>query len=403
MKASSHTGSGRRLLFFLMCLLGGFAILSSTISKNPVLPLFAESLGVTGADLGFIASASTIPGILVSLPAGSLSDIFGRRKVILASLLIFATAPFLYFLVHTAWQLALVRFYHGFATAIFGPVAQATIAELYPKRKGERMSLFSSSTIVGRSIAPFLGGAIIYTAGLISVYLAAGVSGLAALAIGLLMYRAFRDGGGRSGVFRAVSVLAAWRVIASNVKILATSYVEAVQRFTFGAFEYFLVLYAQMAGLDSLQLGIVSGAQLVTIVVSKPVMGWVSDRVGRRGIISGGLIVAGVPLALTPMAGDFPQFIAVSILYGLGLSMVTSSTAPYIGDLTSRESYGAAMGLLSTIMDVGQTLGPIVTGFIIASFSYKMGFWLLAAILFASSAIFLLATGVRRMRGGENV
>ena len=187
MKASSHTGSGRRLLFLLMCLLGGFAILSSTISKNPVLPLFAESLGVTGADLGFIASASTIPGILVSLPAGSLSDIFGRRKVILASLLIFATAPFLYFLVHTAWQLALVRFYHGFATAIFGPVAQATIAELYPKRKGERMSLFSSSTIVGRSIAPFLGGAIIYTAGLISVYLAAGVSGLAALAIGLLM------------------------------------------------------------------------------------------------------------------------------------------------------------------------------------------------------------------------
>ena len=58
--------------------MGLFAILSSAMSKNPVLPLFAKSIGTPEYLMGFIAAASTIPGILVSLPAGSLSDTFGR-------------------------------------------------------------------------------------------------------------------------------------------------------------------------------------------------------------------------------------------------------------------------------------------------------------------------------------
>ncbi|MFQ6086390.1 MAG: MFS transporter, partial [Candidatus Bathyarchaeia archaeon] len=148
-------GSERDLFFWVISVVGAFAILSSTMSKNPVLPLLAQSLGARGPDLGLIAAASTIPGILVSLPAGSLSDLLGRRKVVFFSLAVFATAPLLYLLVHAAWHLVLVRFYHGFATAIFGPVANAIIAEKFPRRKGERISIFSSATIVGRSAAPF--------------------------------------------------------------------------------------------------------------------------------------------------------------------------------------------------------------------------------------------------------
>ncbi|MGC9346014.1 MAG: MFS transporter, partial [Candidatus Bathyarchaeales archaeon] len=90
------------------------------MSKNPVLPRFAESLQTPeGFWTGFVAIASTIPGILISLPAGSLSDILGRRKVLLISSLIFASAPFFYLLINFCWQLILVRFYHGFATGMF--------------------------------------------------------------------------------------------------------------------------------------------------------------------------------------------------------------------------------------------------------------------------------------------
>ncbi len=55
--------------FIILCLIGTFAILSSTMSKNPVLNPFAANLGTPDAFMGFIAAASTIPGILVSFLA----------------------------------------------------------------------------------------------------------------------------------------------------------------------------------------------------------------------------------------------------------------------------------------------------------------------------------------------
>ena len=51
-----------------------------------------------------------------------------------------------------------MRFYHGFATAMFVPVAEAAIAERFSAKRGERMAAFNSATYIGRGIAPFLGG-----------------------------------------------------------------------------------------------------------------------------------------------------------------------------------------------------------------------------------------------------
>ena len=55
--------------FLILCVMGAFAILSSTMSKDPVLNPFAISLGTPTDLTGIVAAASTIPGILVSLPA----------------------------------------------------------------------------------------------------------------------------------------------------------------------------------------------------------------------------------------------------------------------------------------------------------------------------------------------
>src|SRR4030042_4683849 len=111
--------------------MGGLAIFSSTMAKNPALPLFLRSMEVPLSTVGFIAAASTVVGVVVSLPAGILSDIWGRRRVIFLSMVVFATAPFLYLLVSSPWHLVLVRIYHGLATAILGPVAMAAVADTF--------------------------------------------------------------------------------------------------------------------------------------------------------------------------------------------------------------------------------------------------------------------------------
>jgi DHA1 family multidrug resistance protein-like MFS transporter len=167
--------------FITLCLMGGLAIFSSTMAKNPALPLFVRSMGVPVSTLGLIAAASTVVGIVVSLPAGILSDLIGRRRVILAAAVVFATAPFLYLLITQPWQLVLVRIYHGLATAILGPVALAVVADTYQKGRGERMAWYSSATMVGRFIAPFVGGLLIFGDNFHWVYVADGVAGVLAL------------------------------------------------------------------------------------------------------------------------------------------------------------------------------------------------------------------------------
>lgn len=389
--------------FWALCIVGFFAILSSTMSKNPVLNPFARTLGTPDSLMGFIAAASTIPGILASLPAGSLSDVFGRRKVLFVAGAIFASAPFLYLLVVSWWQLALVRFYHGFATAMFVPVTNAYVAELFPTRKAERISLFSSTTAVGRTIAPFLGGYILFVTGygFHQLYLTVGVAGVTAFITGLLLLgRKPRTlGGDTSSTSRTGSRLVqGWLTVARNPHILVVSLVEAAQYYAFGATEFFLIGYLkEVARFDSVSLGVISGSQLAMIPMLKPFMGRLSDRIGRRIPIVLGSLVSALSLVMIPFTLQFVPLLLISVTFGIGFSMVTSSTPALVSELTEESLVGTGMGFLGTIMDVGQTLGPIVTGFILAtSLGYVGSFLALTTIILATCTIFTVAEVAKR-------
>jgi len=171
--------------------MGFFAILSSTMSKSPVLKPFSLSLRTPADWTGGVASASTIPGILISLLAASLSDIFGRKKFLLIASFVFASALFLYLFITVWWQLILIRFYHGFATAIFMPVTEALISVLFPTKRGERISLFHSATYVGKVIAPTLGSYILFATAdnFHTLYLSVAVASVTALFVSLLFLR----------------------------------------------------------------------------------------------------------------------------------------------------------------------------------------------------------------------
>lgn len=370
--------------FILIALIGGLAILSSTLSKTPVLPLFAHALHASPAEIGWIVIASTIPGILISYPAGALSDYLGARRLLLASLVVFATAPFLYLLIDNAWQLMAVRFYHGFATAIFGTVASAAIAERYTTDRATRLSTYSSVTIVGRSIAPFLGGFLISLASFNAVYIACAVSGALALGTGLLLHD---DTPAPMAKQKQPPFWTSLATVLHDRGIVLVSLVEAAQYLVFGAIEAFLALYASSLGIPAWEIGVILGVQLVSIVFAKPLMGRVSDRAGRRRVILPGLLIGAASVALLPYFPSFIGLSALSLTFGIGFATVTSSTSALVADLTRDGRYGASMGVLRTVMDVGQSIGPVLTGWMIGATGYGSAFTLLAAILLGAAVM----------------
>jgi MFS family permease len=402
---SGKVGKG---VFWTLCVMGVLAILSSTMSKTLLNP-FAVALGTPTDWSGFVGAASTIPGILISLPASSLSDIYGRKKFLLASGFVFATAPFFYLSISAWWQLILVRFYHGFATAIFVPVAEASMAELFPSQRGERISLFTSATYVGRSIAPFLGGYILFSTASTSdplynyhiMYLVVAAAGLAALVMALVFLAE------RKAPLVAASrnkdtlrrMYAGWGALAKNHAVLAVSFVQASLYYSFGTVDYFLSGYLKNSlHFDFFSTAAVSGSIIVLAMFVRVYMGRVSDRTGRRKPIIVGLLICSVPLVVMPFSSDLRVLLLLALIYGFGFATATASTPALITELAPCEFIGTSTGFLDTVMDIGQTIGPIIGGFILGtSFGY-FGLFLSPTVVLLSACLIFVLSGVAKRK-----
>jgi MFS family permease len=400
-----RTRNAINVAFWILCVMGFFAILSSTMSKT-LLNDFATILQTPTDWSGFIGAASTIPGILVSLPASSLSDIYGRKKFLLIAAAVFASAPFLYLFISVWWQLALVRFYHGFATAIFVPVAEAATAEMFPTKRGERISLFTAATYVGRGLAPFLGGAILFATATNNeplynyhiMYLAVGAAGFAAL-ITALMFLAEREhpmsterGNAQETLKRLYD---GWGIIAKNRAILIICFIQASLYYTYGTVDYFLSGYLKdTLHFDYFSAAAVMGSLIVLAIFVRTYMGRLSDRIGRRPPIIVGLLICATPLLAIPFFSDLPTLLLLTLIYGFGFATATAPITALVTELSPKELIGASTGFLDTIMDIGQTIGPIISGFVLGTYLGYFGMFpslsillLFACIVFASSKV----------------
>ena len=379
--------------FLILCLTGFLAIFSSTLSKSPVLPLFAAHLGADPSQVGMVAAVSAFTGIIASIPAGMLSDHWGRKRMLLISALVFASAPPLYLLVTNLWQLALVRFYHGFATALFIPIALALVADLFHGERGERMGWFSTATLLGRFLAPLAGGALLGwlvatpTVGFKAVYGLCSLGGAAALLLALRL----PDTRDATDHQRTVAdTFGAFRSVLANRAIMLTATMEAAILFAYGTFETFLPLHAKAQGISAYGIGVFLSAQMIVLALSKPMFGRFSDRHGRVGQIIGGALLGAAAMALLSRFSTFWPLLLISVLFGISLSILTSATAARIADLSRLETHGSAMGMLGSVMDIGHTTGPLAAGLIATSYGFGMSFVGASGILVAAAALFAL-------------
>ncbi|MBI5633166.1 MAG: MFS transporter [Nitrospirae bacterium] len=377
--------------FTILCITGFLAIFSSTISKSPVLPLFATHLGAGPSGVGMVAAVSAFTGIIASIPAGMLSDRWGRKRMLIMASVVFGTAPFLYLFVTNIWQLAIVRFYHGFATALFIPVSMALISDLFHDERGERLGWFSTSTLLGRFAAPIAGGTLlgVFAAhpafSFRAVYIVCGAAGTAAFVLALRMPATHEESGAHQNWSETWQ---AFRSVISHRAILITALVEAAILFAYGTFEAFLPLYAREQGISTYETGIFLSSQILTLALTKPVMGRFSDKHGRRPQIIVGALSGALSIAVFSLSSSFLPLLLFSVIFGLSLSVVTSATSAYIADLSKRETHGSAMGILGSVMDIGHTTGPIAAGIAASAFGYRISFVSASVVLVLASLLF---------------
>jgi len=386
-------------LIYYLSLIGFFGIFTTTMAKNPTLPLFVKGMGGSLEIIGIISAISPLTGILFSFPVGIMSDRIGRRKILLLAGSVFLTAPLLYLFVSDPWYLVPIRFFHGLATAILGPVASAAIAEAYDRDKGEKLGTYSSATLFGRAIAPVVGGALIsyfmYKGGLFpykSVYIATFFASIPAF-----FFCFFIKDSPQRKILKP-----AHQDFSESVKyffreplLVSTALVDMATYFAFGAFETYLPIYLSDNNFGAGLIGLIFSMQILAIALTKPVFGRLADRMDKRFQIAIGLLVLGFSMLLLPFFTNGLIVGLISLLFGLGMSFSTVATSAYTGDIADKTKLGTSMGALSSVMDIGHSSGPLVTGFVIAWFSLKAGFIMSFVVCAIIAVLFVTVTAMK--------
>jgi MFS family permease len=379
-----------------LCVSGGLAYCSYAMCRLPVLPLYARALGASPQMVGLVMGASTITGVLVKLPAGTLSDVFGRKSLLLAGLAVYAFVPFTYLPVAALGLLIAIRFVHGSASAVFGPVAYATLSDLAPPgQRGRWLATFGTVQGIGQAAGPVIAGYLIAGGDFDRAFLVSGILGLGALAVlwGWSHLPPSHDGGAAWWRRAAEGV----REVTSDRRILTISLAQAGQFFVNGTVSAFVPLFArEVLGLPAPQIGILFGIQTLTTVLARPLAGTFSDRVGRRPLVFSGLLMCAGALAGVSFATGFWSLAACTALYGAAVAVTHSAASAYVTDLARQARYGAAHGVFGTIYDIGDAAGPLAGGFLVAAAGYETTFRTVALAVAILSVVFLRASAARR-------
>ena len=393
--------------FASLCAVGFLARVSYSLARTPVLALFAAALGAGPEAIGLAVASSTVTGVFFKMPAGVFSDVMGRKRTLFLGLAFFAFAPLGYLGISSYPALVAIRFLHGFATAIYSPVAMAVVAGVSGGRRAEMLSWFSSITIIGNLLGAPLGGFLVTRLSggaaprIRDFHIIYGVvlaCGLASLVTAWLLLRGWTDRAPPATGRTLRAVLSQFRAGAGQIlmdrRVLLASNLEGVQNLSVGALEAFLPIYAvRVRGFSAFQAGLLWGIQILVTILAKPMLGRWSDRRGRQAQLFWGMFVCAVPFALIPWFASYSVLLTLVAVYALGEAVVTSCASALVADLCREEQLGSAMGVFGTVYDVGHASGPLLAGALIGltpNQDFRPGFGLIAALLAVAALAFRL-------------
>ena len=410
-----------------MCFALFMVMLDNTV-VNVALPSIQNDLHSSIAGLQWTVNAYTLAFGVLLVTGGRLGDIFGRRRVFLTGVLVFAASSlFIGFSQSSAWLIG-GRAAQGVGAALMMPATLSIITNVFPPHeRGRAIGTWAGVSALALAIGPVLGGLLVehvswqsiffinlpVAAGAIAITLFAtresrdetvlptvdyaGVAAFTAgmLALTLALVEAGEWGWGSMrvlGLFAVAAVaLAAFARIERRVKVpmvdfgffrsrtfLGANIVAFIVSFAMLGMFFFLTLYMQnILRYSPLEAGIRFLPSTLMVILVAPIAGRQTDRVGPRPLIVAGLTLVAVSLVwqsfLTPTSG-FGFLLPGFILMGIGIALTMSPMSTAAMNAVDQSKAGVASGILSMNRMIGGTLGIAVLGTFIGQTSSRADF-----------------------------
>ncbi|EGL83297.1 major facilitator superfamily MFS_1 [Caldalkalibacillus thermarum TA2.A1] len=328
-------------------------------TQLPIISVYAQELGGSPFLIGLVVGLYSFSNMVSNVVAGRWIDRWGRKKIMVAGMLMAGVSVALYAFVSTAQQLAVVSFLHGIGGGLLVPAAYAFLGDRTKgKGRGQAMALSGAAIGVAAIVGPAYGGIIAQRLGLDWVFVSVAIL-LILTAVLVFLFLPDHYQGAGSGKADRYDLLR----LLKNPQLNQAYLGAFALMFAVGILTMMLPLKVDALGFGSALTGVLMSVYgLVAIVLFVLPTNRLSDRLGRIKPMIYGLLLLGTALLVLSLFSMQPAMFIAMVVFGAGFALLFPAIAALVVDQARREERGRAFGLFYAFFSLGVVIGPLVVG-----------------------------------------
>jgi len=328
-------------------------------SVTPAFPAIVKALGISPQAVGSLITVFTLPGVLLTPVLGVLSDHFGRKRILIPALLVFAGAGAACALVRDFQLLLILRFFQGAGAAGLGALNLTILGDLYAGiERTEAMGCNSSVLSAGTAGYPAIGGALAMLGWFYPFLLP-----LAAIPVAVAVVFSLENPEPTNSQGLREYLSDAWTIICTRQ--VFTLFVVGIVVFMilYGSYlTYLPLLIADSFSLSPFAIGAIISISSVAAALTSSQLGRLAKLCSERQLIAIACVLYAVALFMMPGIPN-PSLLAIpTTLYGIAGGITMPSLITLLSALAPMEQRGVLMSVNGMVFRFGQTLGPVVMG-----------------------------------------
>jgi len=332
-------------------------------SITPAFPKIVKELNISARDVGLLIAVFSFPGILLTPFLGVIADRWGRKRIIIPSLMLFGIAGGLCFFVRDFKLLLILRLIQGAGAASLGSLTVTIIGDLYSRKElVAAMGYNSSVRSIGSASYPAIGGALAMMGWHYPFILP-----VIAIPIGFLVLFNLKTPEPENEVHIREHLNIVWKKLGNRqvIGLLVISIIIFVM--LFGSYmTCFPLLLGNSFGLSSLIIGLImAGVSLIAAFTSSQ-LSKIIKLFSKKTILKISFILYALALSIIPLISRPWLFFIPVIIFGVAHGMNIPVIQALFSEAAPLKYRATFMSVSGMTFRVGQTLGPLLMGIVIS-------------------------------------
>lgn len=361
-----------------------------------LLPIIGKELGLSYTEIGLIMSVQHAAGAITNVPGGMIVDAVGYKGRLMAISLFWVGFPYLLMtFTHDYWMLLVCMVLIGVGNNLWHPAAISTLGERFPQRKGLALSFHGMGGNLGEALAPLLIGAMLALYSWRSVVIVNLLPGVV-MAVLILAYLGALNvehnarPGAKGEGWTLRRYLAEVKPVFSDRALLLIAACSFFRTGAQSALMTFLPLYlANKMGYPPAAVGFALFIMQAVAFTSAPLAGYLSDRMGRKSVMSGAMVMTALVMFAIAIAGQSTWVIFLVAILGFFMYATRPVVQAWSLEAAPAALGGTVVGMMFGIQALGSAISPLAAGSIADGYGLSSVFYFLTGLIVIANVLIL--------------